>query len=294
MVRELWLTDFRSYDEAHVEFTPGTTVVVGDNGQGKTNLLEAVGWLSLGASLRGASNDALVRSGAERAIVRSVVEERGRPVRLEAEIVAAGRNRIQVNGQRITKVRDLLGHLRTTVFAPDDLVLVKGGPGVRRAYLDDLLVAIHPRNHGLRTDLDRVLRQRNSLLKQAGGRATPEVESTLDVWDTKLADVGERLVAARRELLDRLEPEVAAVYGELAETTDPVVVRYESAWEPTTLHDRLATGRLDDLRRGGHPGRSPPRRRRGSPWPGCPPGATPHRVSNGRWPSRCGSPVTGS
>ena len=201
-VKHLWLTDFRNHREINLSLDPGVTVVVGTNGRGKTNLIEALVWLARGMSFRGAPTEALVRSGAERAFVRAEVETAGRMVLLEAELVASGRNRIQVNRQRVTRLRDLLGHFRTTVFGPDDLRLIKGGPGDRRGWIDDLLVDLHSGNHALRGDLDRILRQRNTLLKQARGRSTPEVETTLDVWDSKLVEVAEGFDASAEVSLD--------------------------------------------------------------------------------------------
>ena len=172
-LERLWLTDFRCYHEAEITFDPGLTAVVGANGQGKTNLMEAVAYLATLRSFRGAPNEALVRVGTPRAIVRAEAERDGRSLLLEAEIVANGRNRTQLNRQPLRRARDLLGALRVTVFSPDDLVLVKGSPGERRELLDDVLVGLHPRHDQQRTDLDRVLRQRGALLKQAGGRPSP-------------------------------------------------------------------------------------------------------------------------
>ena len=131
-VERLWLTDFRNHPEVDLVLDPGVTLVVGSNGQGKTNLIEALAWLARGSSFRGAPTEAMVRFGADRAVVRAEIDAAGRSVLLEAELVASGRNRIQVNKQRIIRLRDLLGHFRTTVFGPDDLRLVKGSPGERR------------------------------------------------------------------------------------------------------------------------------------------------------------------
>ena len=179
----LWLTDFRSYASADIAFAQGLTALLGQNGEGKTNVMEAIGYLATLSSFRGAPSDALVRSGASSAIVRAEGEREGRQLLIEAEIAATGRGRVQVNKQKLARTRDLLGALRVSVFAPDDLELVKGGPAERRRYLDDALVARRPAFDSLRSDLDRILRQRNALLKQAGGRLSPEVEATLMVWD---------------------------------------------------------------------------------------------------------------
>jgi DNA replication and repair protein RecF len=250
LLRRLWLTDFRNYESADVELAEGLTVVVGGNGEGKSNLLEALGWLARLSSFRGAPPDALVRDGAAHAVIRAEIEQDARRVLIEAELVPGGRNRVQVNRQPLKRSRDLLGAFRVTVFSPDDLALVKGGPGERRRYLDDTLVAVHPRNDGLRSDLDRILRQRNTLLRQSGGRLTPEVVSTLDVWDAKLAATGEALAAARRDLLGRLEPELAKAYGQVAGTVPAdVTAAYRASWEGS-LTDALEAGRRDDVRRG--------------------------------------------
>lgn len=226
-LRRLWLTDYRSYASADVTFDEGLTAVLGPNGQGKTNLLEAIGYLATLGSFRGAPNEALVRSGAERAIVRAEAVREGRELLLEAEIVANGRNRAQLNRQPLKRARDLLGALRVTVFSPDDLTLVKGSPGDRRGYLDETLVSLHPRYDQMRSDLDRVLRQRGALLKQAGGRLTPEVELTLDVFDAKLVAAGEALASARRKLVERMAPVLAAAYDDVAQQQAEVRAVYD-------------------------------------------------------------------
>lgn len=252
-VDRLWLTDFRSWAAAELTFAPGLTVVVGPNGQGKTNLVEALAYLATLGSFRGAPTDALVRHGAERAVVRADAERDGRTLLLEAEIVPGGRNRVQVNRQRLPRARDLLGALRVSVFSPDDLELVKGGPGGRRRFLDDALVAVHPRHDRTRADVDRVLRQRNALLRQAGGRLTADVAATLDVWDARLADAGEALADARSAVVDRLAPAVGEAYRALAGPAahrGDAVVRYAPAWRDGGLAAALAAARPDELRRG--------------------------------------------
>jgi DNA replication and repair protein RecF len=249
-VNRLWLTDFRNYESAELTPDPtGLTVIVGSNGEGKTNLLEGIGYLATLASFRGAPGDALVRQGAARAIVRAEGERDGREVLIEAEINSSGRDRVQVNRQPLKRTRDLLGALRVSVFAPDDLVLVKGGPAERRRFLDDALVALHPKHDAMLRDVDRVLRQRNSLLRQSGGRLTPEVGATLDVWDAKLASTGEALVRARESLVEQVEPEIAKAYDQVAHTAADVSVAYHRSWGGD-LADAIASSRADDLRRG--------------------------------------------
>lgn len=249
-VDRLWLHDFRRYHHAELRFAPGLTAIVGANGYGKTNLVEAVVFLSTLASFRGAPNDALVRMGQASAVVRAEGERDGRALLVEAEISAAGRVRAQVNRQRLARTRDLLGALRTTVFAPDDLEMVKGGPAERRRYLDDLLVSIHPRHDRTRSDLDRILRQRNALLKQCGGRLDRDAEATLDVWDSRLATVATEWGRARTELVARLAPVLSGAYDSVAQESAAVTVRYEPDWLAAGMAEVLAEGRRDDVRRG--------------------------------------------
>lgn len=245
----VWLADFRNYVEAELDLAPGLTVIVGANGQGKSNLLEAVGWLAGLRSFRAAPTEALVRIGAERAIVRGEADRAGRSLLIEAEISRAGRNRTLVNRQPVRRNRDALEHLRGVSFAPDDLELVKGGPSERRRYLDDLLVAVHPRFETVRNDLDRILRQRAAVLKQSGGRATPEIEATLDVWDSRLAATGEALADGRTELVAALAPAIAAAYVDLA-GTGVVATSYAPPWRAEGLAAALLAVRTDELRRG--------------------------------------------
>ncbi|MDY7100436.1 MAG: DNA replication/repair protein RecF [Actinomycetota bacterium] len=250
LLRHLWLSGFRNYADASLELAPTLTAILGDNGQGKTNLLEAVGYLASLSSFRGAPGDALVRAGDDRAVIRAEGERDGRELLIEAELVANGRNRIQVNRQKLARSKDLLGAIRVSVFAPDDLQMVKGGPGTRRTYLDDALVALHPRNHSLRTELDRVLRQRNALLRQSGGRLDEAAEVTLEVWDAKLVEVGEALAAARTDLVTSLAEPLRERYQRLAGRDTPIEATYTSAWHDRGLADALADARRDELRRG--------------------------------------------
>src|SRR6266851_3421915 len=246
----LWLTDFRNYAAAQLVPAPvGLTAIVGGNGEGKTNLLEAVGYLATLSSFRGAPPEALIRAGAGSAVVRAEGERDDRSLLLEAELRPSGRDRVLVNRQPLRRSRDLLGALRVSVFSPDDLVYVKGGPAERRRWLDDTLVATLPRCDALRSDLERILRQRNSLLKQAGGRLGPDVATTLDVWDAKLAETGEALARERGKMAARVEPEVGKAYQRVADQGGDVTVSYRPSW-PGPLLAALTAARPDDLRRG--------------------------------------------
>jgi DNA replication and repair protein RecF len=254
-LRHLWLSDFRNYERVELVPATGLTVVVGANGEGKTNLLEAVGWLTSLSSFRGAPGEALVRRGATSAVVRAEVtveDETGgeRSVLVEAELPRSGRDRVLLNRQPVRRARDALGVLRATVFTPDDLGVVKGGPAERRRFLDELLVASAPRHHATRADLDRVLRQRNTLLRQSGGRAIAEVVATLDVWDERLVEVGEVLGRARARLVERLAPTVGEAYGRVAGAPTTIGLAYEAPWREQGLAEALRTARADDLRRG--------------------------------------------
>ncbi|MGH9035122.1 MAG: DNA replication/repair protein RecF [Acidimicrobiia bacterium] len=248
---QLWLTDFRCYEQAELEVGPGMTVLAGGNASGKTSILEAAGWLARMSSFRGAPDVALVRAGAERAFVRAEVsgptgesaasgQAPGRLV--EAEITATGRNRVLVNRKPLARARDVLGTLRVTVFSPDDLRLVKGGPAERRGELDDLLVALSTRYDAARSDYERVLRHRNAWLKSWSRNDDP---ATLDVWDDQLTRAGAELVRGRLKLLERLEAPLAKAYADLAGAgAADVAGAYEPGWAPG---EDLDESRLDDV-----------------------------------------------
>ncbi|MGC5627820.1 DNA replication/repair protein RecF [Georgenia sp. Z1344] len=217
-VTDLALSDFRSYRELVLALEPGVTAFVGPNGQGKTNIVEAVGYLATFSSHRVAADTALVRRGTPGAVVRAKVRDDDRDTLLEVEIIAGRANRARLD-RHPARPRDLLGHLRLVVFAPEDLELVRGDPSGRRRYLDDLLVQLRPRLSEVRQRYDRVLRQRVALLKSAGAaaRAGRSVDlSTLDVWDAQLAEAGAEIVAARADLVARLRPHVAEAYEQVS------------------------------------------------------------------------------
>lgn len=231
-VERLSLTDFRSYSQAEIEFRPGVSVLLGPNGQGKTNLIEAVGYLATLGSHRVATDAPLVRAGAERAVVRALAVRDGRQALVELEITPGRANRARINRSPVPRPREILGLVRTVLFAPEDLALVKGEPAERRRFLDDLLVQRTPRLAGVRSDYDRVLRQRNALLKSAGVArrgSLEEVVHTLEVWDEQLADLGAGLLAARQDLVAALAPFAAAAYEQVAPSGDPLGLAYASA-----------------------------------------------------------------
>ncbi|RBM05580.1 DNA replication/repair protein RecF [Streptomyces sp. PT12] len=234
-VTRLSLADFRSYATADIALAPGVTTFVGPNGQGKTNLVEAVGYLATLGSHRVSSDAPLVRMGAERAVIRAAVTEGGREQLVELELNPGRANRARLNRSTHVRPRDVLGVVRTVLFAPEDLHLVKGDPGERRRFLDDLVTARAPRLAGVRADYERVLKQRNTLLKSAamarrhGGRGVDL--STLDVWDQHLARSGAELLARRLDLVAALGPLTDKAYECLAPGGGPVGLEYRGPAE---------------------------------------------------------------
>jgi DNA replication and repair protein RecF len=242
-VAHLSLADFRSYARAEVSLDPGVTAFVGPNGQGKTNLVEAIGYLATLGSHRVASDAPMVRMGADRAVIRAQVVQDDRQQLVELEINPGRANRARINRSSQVRPRDVLGIVRSVLFAPEDLALVKGDPGERRRFLDELITARAPRLAGVRSDYDRVLKQRNTLLKTAalarrhGGKglgAPPGTKSagdlsTLDVWDQHLARAGAELLAHRLDLVATLRPLADKAYEQLAPGGGPVGLDYRGS-----------------------------------------------------------------
>jgi len=249
-LRQLWLRDFRSYGELELELPDGLTCVIGENGIGKTNLLEAVGYLIHLKSFRGADNAAMVALGAPSAIVRGEGTSKGRELLIEAELPRTGRARVQVNRNRLQRSADLAAAARISVFAPDDLATIKGSRGLRRDFLDDSVVALWPRQDETRKQLAQILRQRNALLRQRGGRLDADGELMLDVWDERLAAAGEAMGTARLSLINDLSPYVDAAYKQLSQRDDSVTLHYEPVWFEVGLEAALKNTRKEDLRRG--------------------------------------------
>ncbi|MGW4223901.1 DNA replication/repair protein RecF [Streptomyces bauhiniae] len=262
-VTHLSLADFRSYARAEVPLGSGVTAFVGPNGQGKTNLVEAVGYLATLGSHRVSADAPLVRMGAERAVVRAQVRQGERQQLVELELNPGRANRARINRSSQVRPRDVLGIVRTVLFAPEDLALIKGDPGERRRFLDELITARAPRMAGVRSDYERVLKQRNTLLKSAalarrhGGRSMDL--STLDVWDQHLARAGAELLAQRLDLIGVLQPLADKAYEQLAPGGGPVALEYKPS-APGTAHTReelagqllaaLAEARKQEIERG--------------------------------------------
>lgn len=216
IISHLSLTDFRNYRSAEVGLHPGANLFVGRNGQGKTNLVEAIGYLSTLGSHRVSSDQALIRHGADSAIVRARLRHGERELLAELQLNRSSANRAQVNRSAI-RTRELPRYCSSVLFAPEDLALVRGEPGGRRRFLDGVLIQRSPRLAGVIADYERSLKQRNTLLKSArasGLRA--EQLTTLDIWDERIVVLGAELMAARCELADELEPEVRSAYTAIA------------------------------------------------------------------------------
>ena len=263
-VRHLGLRDFRSWANVELELTPGRTVFVGSNGYGKTNLVEALWYSSTLGSHRVATDAPLVRVGAQRAVVSTIVVNEGRECAVDLEITAGRANKARLNRSPVRSPREVIGVLRAVLFAPEDLALVRGDPGDRRRYLDDLAAVRRPRVAAIRADYDKVLRQRTALLKSASGarfRGDRGALDTLDVWDGHLATHGAELMAARMSLVNELAPEVQKSYQLLAPASRPASISYHASVdiEPdrpdvellrTALLEKMAARRDAELERG--------------------------------------------
>lgn len=256
-VDRLNLSNFRNYGEAElVPSTEGVTLLRGDNGAGKTNLLEAISYTATLKSFRGVPSQALVRAGQPQAVIRAAAHREGRALLVEIELHLQGRDKLQLNRQPVRRAEDVLNTVLVTVFSPDDIEIVKGGPQYRRDFLDDLLVPLHPKYAAARNDLERALRQRNALLRSAGGFLRPGMASTLDVWDTKLAIAGEQIASARSAAMGSLAPEVTMAYRVLSDHRmrpatkgNAVAVSYLPSWQGELLK-ALEAARAEDVRRG--------------------------------------------
>jgi len=276
-LRHLSVIDFRSYASAELPLKPGVTTLIGLNGQGKTNLVEAAGYLATLGSHRVAADAPLVRFGANQAVIRGAVIRDGRETLIELEVNSgrASRNRARLNRSPVTRPRDVLGTLRTVLFAPEDLALVKGDPSDRRRFLDELLVSRQPRWAGVRAEYDKVLRQRNALLKSAapvlrrgarrthrsstssstplstetvdkGVETTDRALHTLDVWNSHLALVGAQLLYARLRLMRDLGPYLTSSYDEVSDASSDVRISYKSSLREE-MSGAIAAGAVPEL-----------------------------------------------
>ncbi|WP_216892021.1 DNA replication/repair protein RecF [Nocardia alni] len=254
-VRTVTLRDFRSWDQVDLELSPGRTVFLGSNGNGKTNLIEAVGYLSTLGSHRVSSDAPLIRLDTQRSRIGATVVNSGRELRIDMELNQGSANRAQINRSPVRRTREILGILQTVLFAPEDLALVRGDPSERRRFLDELCTARLPRLAAVRSDYDRVLRQRSALLKTAGrqarsrsGPAEASRElSTLDVWDGHLAVHGAELLAQRLRLVHDLYPHLEQAYRSIAPESRTASIRYRSGYLPPELLDADREPQSDDV-----------------------------------------------
>jgi DNA replication and repair protein RecF len=231
-VRHLGLRDFRSWAHADLELEPGRTVFVGPNGYGKTNLIEALWYSTTLGSHRVGTDAPLIRTGAPRAVVSTIIVNEGRECAVDLEIAAGRANKARLNRSPVRSTREVVGVLHAVLFAPEDLALVRGDPADRRRYLDDLATVRRPTVAGVRADYDKVLRQRTALLKSLSGvrqRSDQAALDTLDVWDSRLAEYGAQLMAARIDLVNQLAPEVEKAYQLLAPGSRPASIAYRSS-----------------------------------------------------------------
>ena len=253
-VSHLSLTDFRSYRAVELPLEPGVTALVGPNGQGKTNLIEAVGYVATLGSHRVPTDAALVRAGCARAVVRAKVVRGDRTRLAEIEITSGKANRARINGSPVPRVRDVVGLLRTVLFAPEDLALVKGDPDGRRRFLDDLAVLVTPRMSGVIADYERIVRQRSALLKSAAAASRGGMDlRTLDVWDTKLARSGAEILAMRIALVHALHPYVAHAYEQVSSGQGVAEIAYRSSLDTSIGEqgdDRADGGTGESVSRG--------------------------------------------
>jgi DNA replication and repair protein RecF len=228
-VISLTAVDFRSYSFVEINLEPGVTTFIGSNGQGKTNLVEAISYCSTLSSHRVSQDLPLVKSDQPRAIVRTGVKYLDRTNWLEVEIWPSKTNKAKLNGSECKKTKEILGILQTVTFSPEDLILVKGDPGERRHFLDELLVQKSSSYAGVKSDYDRVLKQRNALLKSAGPARRSNLESvlaTLDVWNDQLVNFGSQIIFARNQIINELLPYVSKSYAELAPTSKALNIKY--------------------------------------------------------------------
>ena len=249
-VRQIWLQNFRNYDEQQISFGKGTIIVFGLNGQGKTNLVEAINYLGTATSFRGVPVESLIRDGSESATIRADVLNKKRELLVEAQISRAARNTISINKQKISPIRNLIGLIPTTIFGPDDLSLIKEGPAIRRNYIDHLLIQINPNNMKLRVDLDQVLKQRNALLKNSRGKISERALNNLEIWNDQFNKLGHEWAKLRKKTLIQIKNWANDAYAQLSGTTNEITMRYNPEWDEVGLEKALFEVRNEEFRRG--------------------------------------------
>ena len=250
IVSQLWLIDFRNHASTELRLDSGVTLITGQNGHGKTNLLEGLSLLNGHKSFRGATSESLVKNGSEFAVIRAQLIRDKREHLIEMKIVASGRSRVQLNRQVVKRFKDLSDTVSIVVFSPDDLELVKGSPGIRRNYIDEILLGCDKNFRLVKTNFDRVIKQRNNLLKQGRGRLSKELEASLSIWNSQFIELSETISKSRTELVRDIEPLVNTFYSQVAGKKEQVKFKYETTWMDKGLGKALHEVRHEELRRG--------------------------------------------
>lgn len=257
-ISSLELRDFRNHANLALNFLSGTTTIIGRNGRGKTNIVEAINYLATLGSHRVSNDFPLLRTGTSQAVIAAAVHKDDRTAKIEVEINEGKQNRVTLNGSALSRPRDILGLVHTVVFAPEDLSLVKGDPGDRRKYVDDFATQMAPRVAAVRSDFEKVLKQRNALLKSAGRRALSDsAKATLDVWNEQFVQHAVNLASARLDALSQLRPFIESHGDAISGNTESLRATYSSKWLvdadanlESQLRDALALRERDEIERG--------------------------------------------
>jgi DNA replication and repair protein RecF len=229
-VKHLTLSNFRNYSTVELPLAQGINLLVGKNGQGKTNLAEAIFYSATLSSHRVSGYLPLIKQGESKAIIRLLARFEDRENLLELELTTEGSNRARINKSETPRVRDVLGYVNAVIFSPEDLDIVKRDPSNRRAFIDELMVQLTPRMAGVYSDYDRVLKQRNTLLKSARNMsASASGLSTLDSWDQSLVRIGSEIIAARFDITSRIAPYLQAAYAAIADEKNDPSIRIKSS-----------------------------------------------------------------
>jgi DNA replication and repair protein RecF len=244
-ISKLSLRDFRNHEKLNLTFSSGATTIVGRNGRGKTNIVEAVHYLATLGSHRVSQDAPLIRNGQNTATVLAQVEKHNRQAKVELTINHPGTNKVSLNGNSLSKSRDILGLLTTVIFSPEDLDLVKGDPSARRRFIDELSTLLTPKVSNTRSDYERTLKQRNTLLKSLARRnPSTQARATLDAWDEQLIQSGAEIISTRLENINRIEPHLTEFGTAISGDTEPLLINYANSWLPPEIINRSEIAEL--------------------------------------------------